>query len=250
MKCTIITVSYNAADTIESTINSVLSQDYNDIEYIIIDGNSSDGTLDIIKKYDSKITKWISEKDKGIYDAMNKGIQFATGDIIGILNADDLYASSTVISKIVNKFIYTNSDAVYGDLKYVLKNDINKTIRFWKSGEYKEGKFLKGWMPPHPTFFVKKDLYDQYGLYRIDMPSAADYELMLRLIHKYKINVAYLPELITFMREGGVSNNSLTNRWKANRDDLRAWRVNGLKPNMFTLILKPLSKVIQFVVKN
>lgn len=250
MKCTIITVSYNAADTIESTINSVLSQDYNDIEYIVIDGNSSDGTLDIIKKYDSKITKWISEKDKGIYDAMNKGIQFATGDIIGILNADDLYASSTVISKIVNKFIYTNSDAVYGDLKYVLKNDINKTIRFWKSGEYKEGKFLKGWMPPHPTFFVKKDLYDQYGLYRIDMPSAADYELMLRLIHKYKIKVAYLPELITFMREGGVSNNSLTNRWKANRDDLRAWRVNGLKPNMFTLILKPLSKVIQFVVKN
>jgi glycosyltransferase involved in cell wall biosynthesis len=250
MKCTIITVSYNAADTIESTINSVLSQDYNNIEYIIIDGNSSDGTLDIIKKYDSKITKWISEKDQGIYDAMNKGIQIATGNVIGILNADDLYANSSVISSVINKFNHTNSDAVYGDLKYVLKNDISKTIRFWKSGEYKEGKFLKGWMPPHPTFFVKKDLYDRYGLYRTDMPSAADYELMLRLVHKNKINIAYLPELITIMREGGVSNNSLTNRWKANRDDLRAWRVNGLKPNMFTLILKPLSKVIQFVVKN
>lgn len=250
MKCTIITVSYNAVDTIESTINSVLSQDYNDIEYIIIDGNSSDGTKEIIQKYDDRITKWISEKDKGIYDAMNKGIQLASGDIIGILNADDLYAHKSVISNVVNKFIHTNAEAVYGDLKYVLKNDVDKTIRFWKSGEYKEGKFLQGWMPPHPTFFVKKNIYDQYGLYRTDMPSAADYELMLRLIHKHNIKVSYLTELITIMREGGVSNSSLMNRWKANRDDLKAWQVNNLKPNMFTLILKPLSKVIQFIMKD
>ncbi len=250
MKCTIITVSYNAVDTIESTINSVLSQDYNNIEYIIIDGNSSDGTKEIIQKHNDRITKWISEKDNGIYDAMNKGIQLASGDIIGILNADDLYSANDIISKIVNQFSRYNADALYGDLKYVLKNDISKTIRFWKSGEYSEGKFLNGWMPPHPTFFVKRSLYYQLGLYRTDMPSAADYELMLRYIHVNKINLTYLPELVTIMREGGVSNNSLMNRWKANRDDLRAWQVNNVKPNAFTLILKPLSKLIQFVFKN
>jgi glycosyltransferase involved in cell wall biosynthesis len=250
MKCTIITVSYNAVDTIESTINSVLSQDYNNIEYIIIDGNSSDGTKEIIQKYNDRITKWISEKDNGIYDAMNKGIQLASGDIIGILNADDLYSSNDIISKIVNQFTKYNADALYGDLKYVLKNDISKTIRFWKSGEYGEGKFLNGWMPPHPTFFVKRSVYNQLGLYRTDIPSAADYELMLRYIHVNKINLTYLPELVTIMREGGVSNKSLMNRWKANRDDLRAWQVNNVKPNAFTLILKPLSKLIQFVFKN
>lgn len=250
MKCTIITVSYNAFNTIESTINSVLSQDYNDIEYIIVDGSSSDGTKEIIQRYNDKITKWISEKDNGIYDAMNKGILLATGDVIGILNADDLYSSNDIISKIVNQFTKSNADALYGDLKYVLKNDISKTIRFWKSGEYTEGKFLNGWMPPHPTFFVKKSIYNQFGLYRTDMPSAADYELMLRFIHVKKIKLTYLSELITIMREGGVSNKSLMNRWKANRDDLRAWQVNNVKPNVFTLILKPLSKLIQFVFKN
>jgi glycosyltransferase involved in cell wall biosynthesis len=250
MKCTIITVSYNAIDTIESTINSVLSQDYNNIEYIIIDGNSSDGTKEIIHRYENRISKWISEKDNGIYDAMNKGIQLATGDIIGILNADDLYSSNDIISKVVNQITQSNADALYGDLKYVLKNDISKTIRFWKSGEYLDGKFLKGWMPPHPTFFVKKNIYNQLGLYRTDMPSAADYELMLRYIHVNKVKLTYLPELITIMREGGVSNKSLLNRWKANRDDLRAWQVNNIKPNAFTLILKPLSKLIQFVFKN
>jgi glycosyltransferase involved in cell wall biosynthesis len=250
MKCTIITVSYNAVDTIESTIKSVLSQDYNDIEYIIIDGNSSDGTKEIILQYENKISKWISEKDNGIYDAMNKGIQFATGDIIGILNADDLYSSNDIISKVVQQFTQSNADALYADLKYVLKNDITKTIRFWKSGEYTDGKFLNGWMPPHPTFFVKKDIYNQLGLYRTDMPSAADYELMLRYIHVNKVKLTYLPELVTIMREGGVSNKSIMNRWKANRDDLRAWQVNNVKPNSFTLILKPLSKLIQFVFKN
>jgi glycosyltransferase involved in cell wall biosynthesis len=250
MKCTIITVSYNAIDTIESTINSVLSQDYNNIEYIIIDGNSSDGTKEIIHRYENRISKWISEKGNGIYDAMNKGIQLATGDIIGILNADDLYSSNDIISKVVNQITQSNADALYGDLKYVLKNDISKTIRFWKSGEYLDGKFLKGWMPPHPTFFVKKNIYNQLGLYRTDMPSAADYELMLRYIHVNKVKLTYLPELITIMREGGVSNKSLLNRWKANRDDLRAWQVNNIKPNAFTLILKPLSKLIQFVFKN
>ena len=250
MKCTIITVSYNAADTIESTINSVLTQDYNNLEYIIIDGNSSDGTKQIIEKYSDRINKWISEKDNGIYDAMNKGIQLATGDIIGILNADDLYSNNQVITNIVNQFKNVDTDALYGDLKYVLKNDISKTIRYWKSGEYTDGKFLNGWMPPHPTFFVRKNIYNQLGLYRTDMPSAADYELMLRYIHVNKIKVVYLPELITIMREGGVSNKNLINRWKANRDDLRAWQVNNVKPSTFTLILKPLSKLLQFVFKN
>ncbi len=166
MKCTIITVSYNAVNTIESTINSVLSQDYNDIEYIIVDGSSSDGTKEIIQRYNDKITKWISEKDNGIYDAMNKGILLATGDVIGILNADDLYSSNDIISKIVNQFTKSNADALYGDLKYVLKNDISKTIRFWKSGEYTEGKFLNGC--PHirhsllkKVFIINSDYIEQ-----------------------------------------------------------------------------------------
>lgn len=250
MKCSIITVSYNAVNTIEDTINSVISQSYQDIEYIIIDGNSADGTIDIIKKYEHKISKWISEKDNGIYDAMNKGIQFASGDIIGILNADDIYADNTIVEKIIKEFYNSNADALYGDLKYVLQTDLNKTIRYWKSGSYKEGKFLMGWMPPHPTFFVKKEIYNRLGTYRLDMPTAADYELMLRFIHVNKIKLTYLPEIITIMREGGMSNKSLINRWMANRDDKRAWFVNDVKPAYYTLILKPLSKLLQFIFKD
>jgi glycosyltransferase len=246
MKVSIVTVTYNSAETIEDTIKSVLNQDYNNIEYIIIDGVSKDNTLEIVNKYKDKIALIVSEKDKGIYDAIAKGIDKATGEVVVALNSDDMYASNDVISKVVELFKSSHADAVYGDLNYVDRNDTTKTIRKWKSGNYKKGHFLKGWMPPHPTFFVKKYCYAKYGSFNLSLRSAADYELMLRFIHKYEIKVAYLPKLIVNMRTGGQSNVSFKNRFKANREDKKAWEINGLKPGLFTLIRKPLSKIKQY----
>jgi glycosyltransferase involved in cell wall biosynthesis len=248
MKVSIITVSYNSEKTIEDTIKSVLSQDYPNIEYLIIDGASKDATLEIVQKYQVKIAKVISEKDKGIYDAMNKGIALATGDIIGILNSDDFYADATVISSIVAQFTPT-IEAVYADLVYVDANDTNRITRLWKSGNYTQGDFKKGWMPPHPTFFVKSECYQKYGNYSLQLKSAADYELMLRLIHKEQIKINYLPKVIVKMRTGGASNASLKNRIRANKEDRMAWQMNGLKPGLFTFIRKPISKIIQFIRK-
>ena len=250
MKISIITVCYNSSETIEDTIQSVASQNYPNIEYIIVDGLSKDSTVDIIKKHSDVVSKWVSEKDKGIYDAMNKGIAMATGDIIGILNADDVYTNNEVLSYVVKQFEDQNVQGVYGDLKYVQKEDLTKVIRYWKSGEYSKGKFLQGWMPPHPTFYVRKSVYNTFGTYRTDMPSASDYEFMLRVIHVKEINLKYLPKVLVLMREGGVSNRSLKHRIDANRDDRRAWEVNGVKPKFYTLYLKPLSKLIQFVLKD
>lgn len=250
MKISIITVCYNSAETIVDTIQSVASQNYSDIEYIIVDGLSKDSTVDIIKQHTDVVSKWVSEKDKGIYDAMNKGIAMATGDIIGILNADDVYTDNDVLSNVIRQFEDSSIQGVYGDLKYVQKDDLNKVIRYWKSGEYTQGKFLQGWMPPHPTFYVRKNVYDTYGKYRTDMPSASDYEFMLRVIHVKQIKLKYLPKVLVLMREGGVSNRSVKHRIDANRDDRRAWEVNGVRPRFYTLYLKPLSKLIQFVLKD
>ncbi len=250
MKISIITVCYNSASTIEDTIQSVAKQKYKDIEYIIVDGNSKDNTVDIIKQYDNVVSKWISEKDNGIYDAMNKGIGMATGEVIGILNADDIYTDEDVISNVIREFEDESVMGVYGDLKYVQKEDTSKIIRFWKSGEYKPGKFLNGWMPPHPTFYVRRSIYQKFGLYRLDMPSASDYEFMLRVIHVNQIKINYLPKVLVLMREGGKSNSSLTNRINANKDDRRAWSVNNVKPRFYTLFLKPISKILQFIIKD
>ena len=249
MKVSIITISYNSAETIEDTIKSVVGQDYPNIEYIIIDGASKDETLSIIGKYKDKIAKVVSERDKGIYDAMNKGVENATGDIIGILNSDDYYYDESVISEVVRLFEKENTDGLYADLVYVDRADSDKVIRYWKSGEYQPGKFLKGWMPPHPTFFVKKEVYEKFGLYSTDLRSAADYEFMLRVIHKHNISLSYMPRILTKMRVGGMSNVSLKNRWKANMEDRRAWKINGLKPKWYTLTVKPLSKILQFLNK-
>ena len=249
MKVSIITVSYNSAETIEETILSVVNQDYKNIEYIIVDGLSKDNTLDIVNKYKSKIATIVSEKDNGIYDALNKGISLATGDLIGLIHADDMYANNLVISDIVSSLSKSNADAVYADLNYVDRNDTSKIIRKWKSGEYKHGMFFKGWMPPHPTFFVRKSCYDTYGTFNLKLKSSADYELMLRMIHVNKIKLAYLPKLVVNMRAGGQSNVSILNRIRGNKEDHLAWQLNGLKPKMFTLIRKPLSKLIQYILK-
>jgi len=244
MKVSIITVSFNSAKTIEDTIQSVLNQDYYDIEYIVIDGYSSDKTIEIVNRYKAHIEYILSEPDNGIYDAMNKGIKASKGDVIGILNSDDVYENSSVISNMIKTL--KDSDGVYADLVYVQQNNLNHIKRHWKSGQYKIGSFLNGWMPPHPTFFVKKICYHEYGLYNTSLKSAADYELMLRFIHKNKIKIEYFDNVIVKMRLGGVSNLSIRNRFSANREDKLAWKINNLNPNFLTFLLKPLRKIRQF----
>lgn len=250
MKVSIITVCFNSEKTIEDTITSVLSQSYSNIEFIIIDGASKDGTLKIIEKYRDKISVLLSEEDNGIYDAFNKGIKLATGDIVGILNSDDFYIDKQVISKIVNKFKEKEVDAVYADLLFINKNKADKIIRYWKAGEYQHGMFEKGWMPPHPTFFVKREMYKKYGYYKTSLLYSADYELMLRLLHRYKISTAYFPEVIIKMRMGGFGNMSIEAKIQANIEDRKAWRYNGLKPGYFTLLKKPISKISQFLKRS
>lgn len=249
-KVSIITVCYNSAATIEDTIQSVLSQTYDNIEYIIVDGLSTDNTLEIVNKYKDQIAKVVSEKDDGLYDAINKGIAMASGDIIANLNSDDFYMDEHVISDVVAKMEEENTDTLYADLYYVDPLDTDKVVRNWVSGEYKKGLFFKGWMPPHPTFFVRKKVYDKYGSFNLKLRSAADYEIMLRFIHKHECSISYLPRVVVRMRTGGVSNVSLKNRLKANREDKQAWELNGLKPKPYTLLFKPLSKIGQFIKKG
>jgi glycosyltransferase involved in cell wall biosynthesis len=249
VKVSIITVVYNAESTIRDCIESVLNQDYQSVEYIVVDGGSTDKTLKIIRSYGSKIARVISEPDQGIYDAMNKGLALASGDLIGLINADDLYAYSGVVSEVVAAVRHDNSDGAYGDLHYVDSRVLSQVKRKWISGKFKKGLFSWGWMPPHPTFFLKKEWYQKHGTFRLDMGSAADYELMLRMVHKYQAQLSYIPKIMIKMRIGGVSNNSLANRLKANKNDRKAWKVNQLQPYFFTLWLKPLRKVMQFVNK-
>ena len=244
MKISIITISYNSEKTIEATIKSVLLQEGVTLEYIIIDGASTDQTTSIIEKYKGKIHQYISEPDQGIYDAMNKGIRLATGDVIGLLNSDDTYADPYVLEDVLKAI--EHADAVYGDLEYV-NGETGKTIRNWKSGNYQPGDFFYGWMPPHPTFFVRKEVYDKWGLFRTDHGTAADYEIMLRFVHKHQIKMHYLPKILVRMKIGGASNVSWSKRWQANRLDKKSWQLNELQPKWYTLLLKPLRKVSQWL---
>lgn len=210
MKISIITVCYNSATTIDSTLRSVTSQDYPDIEYIIVDGGSTDGTLDIIKRYQN-VSILVSEPDKGIYDAMNKGIRLATGDVIGTLNADDFYIDNTAVSDVAKTFEDNAVDACFADLVYVDQNNTDKIVRYWKSQQYQPGLFKKGWMPAHPTFFVRKAVYEKFGAFDLNFRIAADFELLFRLIEKNKIRTVYLPRVIIKMRLGGTTNKNLKN---------------------------------------
>lgn len=246
MKVSIITVCRNAEHTLETTIQSVLVQDYRNIEYIVVDGASTDATLQIIEKYRNRISKCISEKDDGMYYAINKGIQLSNGEIVGLLHADDFYPHEKIISRIVREFEEKKTDSIYGDLQYVHRNHPEKVFRYWKSKPFCTENFLKGWMPPHPSFFVKKWCYDKFGLYNTSLSISADYELMLRFLYKHKISASYISEVLVKMRVGGMSNVSLKNRIKANNEDRLAWKINGLKPGTFTLILKPILKLTQF----
>jgi glycosyltransferase involved in cell wall biosynthesis len=248
MKISIVTAAYNSAATLRQTLESVLSQDYPAIEYIVADGGSKDGTVDILKSYGDKI-KWVSERDSGIYEAMSKGVKMATGDAIGIVGSDDFYPNNEAISNIVKGFEESNADSVYGDLYYVDSINTNKIIRKWKSGNYSKKRFLNGWMPPHTAFFIKKSAYDTYGLYHSSYRFAGDYELMLRMLYRYDVSSYYVPKVIMKMRAGGNSNSSIKGRIKANKEDRKAWIDNGIQPRWYTLYAKPLSKILQWILK-
>jgi glycosyltransferase involved in cell wall biosynthesis len=248
LKISIITITYNSEKTLDDTIKSVLSQTYKNIEYIIVDGASTDGTIKIVTSYGDKITKFISESDNGIYDAMNKGLKLASGDIVGILNSDDIYFNENVILNVVAKFEESKTDSIYGDLYYVDENDLQKIQRYWKSSEFKAGSFAKGWHPPHPTFFVKKEVYEKYGYFDLEMKVSADFELMIRFLERYKISTAYLPKVLVRMRTGGESNRSIKNIITGNKSILRAFDKNGIRVNKFLYIFyRFVPKIIQMM---
>ncbi len=249
MKVSIITVTFNSATTVRDTIESVINQDYSDIEYLIIDGCSSDDTLEIVNGYKNRIAKIISEPDEGMYDALNKGISMATGDIVAILNSDDFYTDKSVISAVVSTLEESGADSCYGDLVYVDAADTSKVVRRWKSGEFSKNKFYQGWMPPHPGFFVRKFVYDSLGAFNLNLGSAADYELMLRFLLKNNVSTVYIPRVLVKMRIGGMSNGSIKNRLRANYYDRKAWRVNGISARPWTLFFKPLGKIVQYINK-
>lgn len=246
MKISLITSTFNSAATVQATFDSVRAQCLEDFEYIVVDGGSKDSTLSIIEQNLDIIDHYVSEQDNGIYDALNKGILLATGDVIGFIHSDDLLASPQVLQRISDAFNESDIDAVYADLLYVDRINSEKIIRHWKSQPYKASLFYRGWMPAHPTFYLKKSLYLKHGLYDTSFRISADYELMLRMLLKHQISAAYIPEVFVKMRVGGESNVSLKNRWRANQEDARAWKKNGLRPYAWTRWIKPISKVVQF----
>ncbi|MEM1153479.1 MAG: glycosyltransferase family 2 protein [Pseudomonadota bacterium] len=246
MTITLITPVWNNVDTVGHCLRSIAEQT-TPCQHILVDGESTDGTLDVIKQYNGPNTLAISEPDKGMYDAINKGLKYATGDIVGVLNADDYYPNANVLQHVSDVFADPAVEATYGDLLYVDRTNTDKVIRTWKSGAYKRERFYSGWMPPHPTFFIRRSLYEQHGGYRLDLGSAADYELMLRMLLRHRANAAHIPEVLVHMRNEGMSNASFKNRLKANRFDRHAWRVNDISPRPWTLIAKPLGKLGQWL---
>jgi len=246
VKISVITVCFNAAETIGDTIQSIRSQSHPNIEYIVVDGGSTDETLAIIAQNQDAISLLLTGPDNGMYDAANKGINAASGTIVGMLNADDFYADKDVLRDVANALVEGN-DAVYGNLHYVDRERPQIVRRNWVSGSYERKNFLSGWMPPHPTFFIRKTAYERFGTFRSDFKSAADYELMLRMLYKHSLKPSYIDRVLVKMRVGGKSNVSVANRIRANREDRKAWKINELKPAWYTLYLKPLSKLGQYL---
>jgi glycosyltransferase len=250
MKVSIITVCLDSGQTLEDTVTSVLRQDYQDIQYIIVDGGSTDGTHEILRKYRSRIFKFLSEPDNGTYDAMNKGIKMATGEVVGFLNAGDFYATDTAISSIVACLQQTDVDAAYADLEYVAEHNPAKTVRRWRSQPCRDGLFEKGWHPPHPTFFVRRHLFDDYGDFDLDYHISADYEIMLRFLKKYKVTSCHIPKVLVKMRAGGKSNRSLWQIIRANIECYQAWQKSGLQISPLIMLRKPASKLVQYITRE
>ncbi len=250
MKISIITVCYNSSETIRNTIESVRSQDYADIEYIIIDGGSSDGTMDIVREYGDNIDVVVSEPDQGIYDAMNKGIERATGDVVGLLNSDDFYAYDSVLSELVELMVSSGSDTVFADLDVVDANNCERVIRHYDSSKFNPGRLAYGWMPAHPTFMVKRELYLKHGGFLTDYQIAADFEMVARLLHTVAASHAYLPVVAVKMRAGGISTRGLKSSWILNREIVRACRANGIKTSLARVLLKIPSKLMEYLGKG
>ena len=252
MKVSVITVCYNSAKYLPATIESVLCQDYGNIEYVVVDGLSNDGTIDIIKSYEAKFCgrmKWVSEKDSGLYDAMNKGIRIATGDIVGILNSDDMFIDEHVITDVVNVFEKENVDSLYGNLVFVAPNNPEKIIRKWVSSNFQYGQFVKGWHPPHPTFFVKREIYERYGVFDTNIAISADFELMLRLLEKEKISTIYINRYFVKMRYGGESTGSLQKILIGNRNVIKAFKKNNIPLSFFYPVYRIFPKFAQYIRK-
>jgi glycosyltransferase involved in cell wall biosynthesis len=244
-RISVITGVLNGVEHIADCIESVLGQNLGSLEYIVVDGGSTDGTVEVIKRYRGRITSWISERDAGIYDALNKGIRLATGEIIGFLHADDIYAHDRVLETVDADLARTDAQSCYGDVVYVDRRNAARVIRTWKSSPYRPGLLRTGWMPPHPTFFVRREIYEKLGGFNTDFRIAADYELMLRFLERGAISTHYIPEVLVKMRWGGASNRSIASLWRKSREDLRAMkmhRVGGLA----TLLRKNVSKIPQF----
>lgn len=245
----IITATYNSAETINDTIKSVLCQTNKDFEYIIVDGGSTDETIDIVKSYESEFSgrlKWVSEKDKGIYDAMNKGIKMASGDIIGILNSDDYYTSDDILQTIADAFKCQNVDAIYGDIHFIKDGVPDKCVRYYSSRLISPFWLRFGFMPAHPSFYCKRDVFDKSGLYRLDYKIGSDYEMMVRLFRKHKISSRYVPKDFVTMRTGGASNSNLQSRLTLIKEDVKACRDNGIYTNELFICLKFLYKIFEF----
>ena len=245
----IITATYNSAETINDTIKSVLCQTNKDFEYIIVDGGSTDETIDIVKSYESEFfgrLKWVSEKDKGIYDAMNKGIKMASGDIIGILNSDDYYTSDDILQTIADAFKCQNVDAIYGDIHFIKDGVPDKCVRYYSSRLFSPFWLRFGFMPAHPSFYCKREVFDKSGLYRLDYKIGSDYEMMVRLFRKHKISSRYVPKDFVTMRTGGASNSNLQSRLTLIKEDVKACRDNGIYTNELFICLKFLYKIFEF----
>lgn len=247
MKLSIITVCYNSAETIGHTLRSVREQTYENIEHIIVDGGSTDGTLGVVASEGAHVTTLVSEKDHGIYDAMNKGIALATGDVVGFVNADDFYASPNVLRDVAAAFEQTDADCCYGDLCYVRQDEPTRTVRYWRSTDFAPGLFEKGWCPPHPTFFVRRSVYQRLGGFDLNFRIAADFELMARYLGASRISSHYIPEVLVKMRLGGTTNRSLKNILIQNIEIRRALSKNGIRSSLVSFVLNKLvSRAIQF----
>lgn len=245
MKVSVITATYNSSKTVLDTLQSLNEQTYPDIEYIIIDGGSSDNTVSVIEEHCPQVASIVSEPDKGIYDALNKGISAATGDVVGFLHSDDLLAYPDAIKELVETLQREKTQAVYADLEYVSKDNTSKIIRKWTSGVFERQKLRSGWMPPHPTFFMKRDLYIKHGMFDLDLKIAADYDSLLRYLWSNNVTASYLPKVVTKMRVGGASNRSLANIIEKTKEDIQALKNNQLFwPS--ALFIKNASKIPQF----
>jgi len=242
----IITVSFNSVQTIKNTITSVLNQTYNGIEYIIVDGGSTDGTKEIINAYNDQISCIISEPDNGIYDAINKGIKVSNGDIIGILNSDDCFCDNIVIEKIVRVFKDYSPSTIFGDAQFFSSARVDKIIRYYSSRNFNPNKFKYGFMPAHPSFYARRDLFNKYGLYKTDYKIAADFELMTRFLYVNNVDYKYIEMPFVNMRLGGVSNRSIYSRFVLNKEILRACRENGIKTNYINIYSKYLRKIFEY----